>query len=73
MNLHDRSVPRDKAKDAAAEAIRGTSEDSKVSEDESSLDPDGSFDDPKSLSLLVIAGIVLGLVIVMLIMVIQLF
>ena len=57
MNLHDRSVPRDKAKDAAAEAIRGTSEDSKVSEDESSLDPDGSFDDPKSLSLLVIAGI----------------
>jgi len=62
-----------KVKEAAAEAITGTSKDSKVSEDEPSLDPDGSFEDPKSLSLLALAGIVLGLVIVLLIMVIQLF
>ena len=61
-----------KVKEAAAEAITGTSKDSKVSEDEPLLDPDGSFEDPKSLSLLALAGLVLGLVIVLLIMVIQL-
>ena len=67
-----------KVKDAAGEAalmdaLRGTSTDSKFSEDESSLDPDSAFEDPKPLSLLVIAGIVLGLAIVLLIMVIQIF